>query len=118
MRNVVAVTALVALLALFSKQHARGEEMRFERSIPTEGSVMVKTAGPRHGYNCPDFPDGRCPEVVNVGAQGLWPPDDGPRANWAFLALIFSACRVGAYDVPPSPLGRGPVHWLWARCEW
>ncbi len=104
--RIIAVPALAFALALFAigADHARGDEL--------------KIAGPRHGYNCPDFPDSRCPEVVNVGARGLWPPDDAPRANWAFLALVFSACMVGAYDVPPSPMGRGPVHWMWARCEW
>ncbi len=107
LRWAAAIGAALAVLAV----------VWFAQIVRAHGDEL-KAIGPRHGYNCPDFPESRCPEVVNVSARGLWPPDDAPRANWAFLALIFSACRVGAYDVPPSPLNRGSVHWLWGRCEW
>lgn len=84
--------ALVAIIV----SHARSEEIKTNR----------------HGYNCPEFPDSRCPEVVNVSAKGLWPPDDTPRADIAFMLRLFSACNMDGHDD-----ARG-VHWLSVRCEW
>jgi hypothetical protein len=71
--------------------------------------------GPRHGYNCPDFPDSRCPEAVMVSATGLWPPDDTPRANFAFLMLMFQNCRVYGYDAARD--ARGVQHWVSVQCD-